>query len=312
MMPRRNEDAEEPYKAKDFTLLAGHTNFRKEQLKAFNDSSCVGSGGHSAANYALLLLGDEAYKAINLSCVSNMIRLVVQPSGKGQQTAGRARRSCSFRTVFDPKNWMVKLMTYVIKDSKCPNFDCDCILGSFYRAQSQLENQILQIMRGYSIGCTNFKKFSKWGNEVTCLLDKKHQDSEDKPTSNLFHCSYDGSPGANNDNLGPSLIQSNISGDASRELVIESARKFCGNETTSPELGRVFQRQKLDLQKRSHHPVEHIVESGPSLNQSNIYGKASHDFVSPQNFGKEPPSQKLGNFFKREKKAHQIKKNIPT
>jgi hypothetical protein len=289
MMPKRNDD-EKSYKAEDFPLLAGHTNFRKEQLKAFNDSSCVGSGGTSSANYAVLLLGDEAYKSINLSCVSNMIRLVVQPSGKGQQTTGRARRSCSFRNVFDPEDWMVKLMTYVIRVAECPNFDCDCILGSFYKAQAQLENQILQIMRGYSIGCTNFKNFSKWDNEVTCFLDKKHQASEMKPRANLFHCSYDGSPGANNGTLGPSPIKSNISGDASRELVIESANKFCGNDNTSLP--------NDTKQHRSHQHVIHIGESGHSLNQSNISGAASRDPVI-----KPPPRNtnfpKFGRFFKK-------------
>lgn len=233
LMPKKHEG--QGYRPQDYPLLAGDEEFRKEQLNAFNAAPCTGSEGNSASGYAVILLGYEAYKAIDLECASNMIRLVVQPSGRGEQTAGRARRSCSFRRVSDTSKWMVNLLTYVIADPRCPDFDCDCVLGSFYRAQASLQEQILGIMRGCSIGCTNFREFSQWPNPVRCLLDSRATGAitEKQDQRKLYYCSFNGAPGAPPP---PAVIKRGVAGDVSPELVLETAGHFCSTHVESQSI----------------------------------------------------------------------------
>jgi hypothetical protein len=171
---------------------------RSHQLKAFNMSPCVGqvSGGDIATHYSVLLLGYEAYKALNLICVSNLVRMVLQPSGKELQTVGRARRSCAFAAV-PKRDWRVNALTYIFHDRTCPDADCDCLLGSFFSAQAILQNQILRILRGSSIGCSNFKAYNQWPKGTTCLLDKDaplHRTPEQQ-MRNFYFCSYSGAWG---------------------------------------------------------------------------------------------------------------------
>jgi hypothetical protein len=171
---------------------------RTHQLKAFNMSPCVGqvSGGDTATHYSVLLLGYEAYTALNLTCVSNLMRMVLQPSGKEQQTIGRARRSCSFAAV-PKRDWRVNALTYIFHDRTCPDADCDCLLGSFFSAQAILQNQILRILRGSSIGCSNFKAYNQWPKGTVCLLDKNaplHR-APGMQMRNFYFCSYSGAWG---------------------------------------------------------------------------------------------------------------------
>lgn len=216
------------FNEKDYSTLLGHIQFREDQLKLFNAAPCTDKST-SAGKYAIILLGSEAYKAIDLTCASNMIRLVVQPSGRAEQTAGRARRSCSFRRVSETNKWMVNLLTYVFESPLCEPFDCDCVLGSFYQAQDELQNQILNIMRGCSIGCTNFKAFSQWPSSVKCILDATaHGDlSMHQNTRKLMYCSFDGSPGAPRP---PAPIKPGVSGDVSDAFVAETAGEFCSRQ----------------------------------------------------------------------------------
>jgi hypothetical protein len=171
---------------------------RSHQLNAFNMSPCVGqvSGGDTATHYSVLLLGYEAYKALNLICVSNLVRMVLQPSGKELQTVGRARRSCAFAAV-PKRDWRVNALTYIFHDRTCPDADCDCLLGSFFSAQAILQNQILRILRGSSIGCSNFKAYNQWPKGTTCLLDKDAplRRTPDQQMRNFYFCSYSGAWG---------------------------------------------------------------------------------------------------------------------
>lgn len=235
LMPKKAE-GREVYRPQDLPLLAGNEEFRKQQLSGFNAAPCTGeAGGSTASDYAIILLGYEAYKAIDLECASNMVRLVVQPHGRGEQTYGRARRSCSFRRVADTSRWMVNLLTYVIEDPSCQNYDCDCILGSFFNAQAQLQEEILGLVRGCSIGCTNFKEFSQWSNPVHCILDAKAsgKTSSEQEQRQMYYCSFDGAPGASPP---PAQVKRGTSGDVSMDMVLETAGSFCDAHHLAPPI----------------------------------------------------------------------------
>jgi hypothetical protein len=166
------------------------SHIRDSQLQAFNEAACIDSGGGNS--YSILLLGYEGYKALDLVCCSNLLRTVIQANGKAVQTIGRAHRSCSFRRVESRERWLVRSIDYQFVDPACPSLDCDCILGSFYKAQSELENDVLRIMRGVAWGCTNFHAFSSWPTSTPCLLDAQAAQhlraAED--IQKLFFCTY--------------------------------------------------------------------------------------------------------------------------
>jgi hypothetical protein len=202
------------------TLRFGSKHIRREQLTSFNNSSCVGTLHNSnASKYSVLLLGYEAYKALDLTCVSNLVRMVLQPSGRAIQTVGRARRSCSFRTV--AKNlWDINAVTYVFRNQECPPSDCDCLLESFYAAKSQLDASLLKLIRGLSIGCSNFQAYNQWPKGTVCLLDKgaPRMRLEHEKTRTLYFCSVHDDKGA---------ILHGVSGDVSVEMVRETSAGKC-------------------------------------------------------------------------------------
>lgn len=143
---------------------------RSEQLKRFNASPCVGDDG-SSGRHSVLLLGPEAYKAVDLTCCTNICQMIIQPQGKALQTLGRARRQCSFARVPSKAQWRVNALTYVFKSPPppCPGEDCDCLLGSFFAAQAVLSDELMRIVRGESIACKNFEGYNQWPPGTTCL-----------------------------------------------------------------------------------------------------------------------------------------------
>lgn len=172
--------------------LTRSTEFRRTQRLAFNKAPCFGEVS-TGARYSIVLLGYESYKALNLECATNLVRMVLQPAGKTEQTIGRARRQCAFARIPKQK-WKVNAVTYIFHASACPEEDCDCLLGSFFAAQSQLQEQILKILRGASIACSNYKDFNQWPNGTVCLLDKgaSLKRTPDEQTRNFYFCSYSG------------------------------------------------------------------------------------------------------------------------
>lgn len=175
--------------------LVGNIDFRESQIRAFNATPCVGQvhNGSTASHYSVILLGYESYKAIDLTCATNLVRMVLQPKGKTEQTIGRSHRQCSFSRV-PQKDWRVNAITYIFHDKACPTADCDCVLGSFFEAQSGLQQQILSILRGTSIACSNFAPYNQWPKGTTCLLDKNAplKLTPDQQDRNFFFCSYSG------------------------------------------------------------------------------------------------------------------------
>lgn len=185
-----------PKNPEDRMIAIRNVRNRELQLKLFNQEPCVGNlqGARRGSDYSIVLLGYEAYKALDLRCTSNLARMVLQPDGKKEQTVGRAHRSCSFGNVKETDLWRVNSVTYVFESPSCPARDCDCLLGSFLEAQARLPEQILSVLRGASIGCSNFSAYNQWPSGTVCTLDRDaplHKTPQEK-IRNFYFCSYSG------------------------------------------------------------------------------------------------------------------------
>jgi hypothetical protein len=219
-------------------LYIGEAQSRERQFNRFKAAACVHSLADTqrSSRSSLCILGFEAYKALDLRCVSNLMRLVLQPAGKGTQTIGRAHRSCSFSSVEDHTLWKVMVRTYCLSDPDCgtesAKWNCDCVLGSYYTAQEDLlEKPLNRVLRSVGVACSIFKEYSDWPGGVKCIYDSAVVSDRERDfvtPEAFFRCDRARQvPSRSGEDLvaSPAIVRS-VCGDVSPELV----RHACGEK----------------------------------------------------------------------------------
>jgi hypothetical protein len=221
-------------RAEDLVVAMSTRAFRERQYNRYNDEACPGAGDAppQAAGNTIIILAEGGHKALDLKCTSNGCILSTMPGGKFQQTQGRVRRSCAFRTLPDTKLWTVHVRVYLLWAEGCLRQGpvLDQALHSFYHAQYQIIRYLEMIEAMAGIGCSNWELYSNW--------KATFKDFERYPQGG-FKCEHDADPGersALNQNLWDFFfcsgrqVRRGISGDVSADYVTKSAQGACSEE----------------------------------------------------------------------------------
>jgi hypothetical protein len=229
-------------RAEDLVFMLSTRAFRERQYTRYNDEVCPGPAHvpQQAAGNTIIILGEGGHKALDLKCTSNGLILTTMPGGKFQQTQGRVKRSCAFKTLMDATSlWHVNVRTYLLWSPECLDQGpvIDQALHSFYHEQYQIIRylEMLEAMAG--VGCSNWEVYSNWR--------KTFADFDRLPMGG-FRCAHDVDPGALHeanqklrdffrcntevgevDEASGAVIERGISGDVSMAMVRRSTHGTC-------------------------------------------------------------------------------------